>query len=329
MKLVTLRAALVVALLALSAGVPDAQAPQSAWRASSDVRAALWFRAAATGSNRTYTHRLTGTMGLTGDYLGFAFTPGFDGRGDLCADSVQMSMSPADATGGAASWFIEGRLVSLQQDRATIDLRWTRHVNRAGLTPNETFTSEQRLVLRDGDHGILDMLRSTSPSASGCDSFGITYELRLDGPEELSRAAIGYDLWLVQQDGDGQIMTERFQATVRQSEQVDYFFVPFGYGKDGSRVAGHSEIEMNVWGTVRGRVRRDGDIDLTVEGTRGFYDHGGSIASTGRTLMTVKPGETIEVPLDLPIGSLAKVGDLASVFGSHRTAVRITARRRW
>lgn len=46
-------------------------------------------------------------------------------------------------------------------------------------------------------------------------------------------------------------------------------------------------------------------------------------------MLTVRPGETIEVSTNLPIGPLGKFGDLSQVFGKHRTAVRITAKRLW
>jgi hypothetical protein len=46
-------------------------------------------------------------------------------------------------------------------------------------------------------------------------------------------------------------------------------------------------------------------------------------------MITIQPGETIEVGTNLPSGSLANIGDLNQVFGKHRTAVRVTARRLW
>jgi hypothetical protein len=329
MKLAVARTLLVPVLLAVSLRAPDAQAPYSGWRQPTDAGATLTFRATAAGSESAHTNLLTiGMVLANGDYAGVVFTPGFDDRGDLCASSVQASANPADLARGAASWFIEGRLVSVEQDRVTFDLRWTRRVNRPGLTPGDSFTSEQRLTLRDGDRGILDLLRS-APSRSGCDSFGITYEMQMTGAAALSRASIGYDLWLVQEDADGRFVTERFQASAQQGRQVDYFFAPVGYTRDGRRVSGQSEIAMNVWGLVGGRVRSDGDIDLTLEASSGFATEGMGLSSTGRTLVTVRPGETIEVPLDLPTGRLARVGDLGTVFGKHRTAVRLTTRRLW
>jgi hypothetical protein len=89
---------------------------------------------------------------------------------------------------------------------------------------------------------------------------------------------------------------------------------------------------MEVSGAIRGRLRTDGNIDLMIDGHRAFTDAAetASTGSSGRTILTVKPGETIEALADLAIpGRLARFGDLNPIFGSHRTAVRITATRLW
>jgi hypothetical protein len=89
---------------------------------------------------------------------------------------------------------------------------------------------------------------------------------------------------------------------------------------------------MNVRGAIRGRVRTDGHIDLTVDGSRGFMNAASTawVGGQGRTLLTVKAGETVEVINELPVGgSLSGFGDLRRAFGNNRTAVRITAKRLW
>jgi hypothetical protein len=176
------------------------------------------------------------------------------------------------------------------------------------------------------------LVRTIRPPATGCESFALTYELQFAGPRALSGAAIAYDLWLVQQDADGELVTDRYQVTARQGQQVDYFFRPVPYTADGRRRdGGATAILMNVSGAIRGRVRTDGNIDLTVDGSRWFTDPAATagVGNKGRTMETVRPGETIEVNTNLPIGTLANLGDLNQLFAKHRTAVRITARRLW
>ena len=102
------------------------------------------------------------------------------------------------------------------------------------------------------------------------------------GARTLSDAAIAYDLWLVQQDADGELVTDRYKVTAKQGQQVDYFFKPLPNTAEGRRSDnGTTAILMNVSGAIRGRVRTDGNIDLTVDGSRSFTD----AAATAATAM--------------------------------------------
>lgn len=202
-------------------------------------------------------------------FLGMVITPAFRNVEDLCAGGIEVGVGSADLDQGAAAWHVEGRLVELRQGEATIDLRWTRRINRPDLRPTGAATWQQRLVLRQGDVGVLDVVRTAKPPSPGCGSFSLTYELEFEGPRALAGAAVAYDLWLVQKDGDGELVTDRYQVTAKQGQKVDYFFRPVPYAGDGRRADGHSaDIFMNVSGTIRGRVRTDGKIDLTVDGSR-------------------------------------------------------------
>ena len=312
-------------LLVLSAGFGlQAQEPRLGWNQPLETRPVLAVRAPG---------GMTGTIELQqNEYVGIVMKPAFRGAESLCVSAVQIGFDPVDLHDAAAAWHVEARLVELRPGAATIDLRWTRGVNRSDLVPADSFSSEQRVAVREGDSRILDLVRTTRRPTPECDSFGLTYEVQFEGPPSLARAAIAYDLWLVQQDSDGELVTDRYQVTAKQGQEVDYFFRPVAYTADGRRASDAAAILMNVSGTIRGRVRTDGDIDLTVDGSRWFTDAAASVGtgSRGRTMLTVKPGETIEVKTDLPAaGTLGKFGDLNQVFGKHRTAVRVTARRLW
>lgn len=302
-----------------------AQEQRRGWDPPLDTRPLLTIR----------TGGASASMQLSaGEYVGLVMTPGFRGPESLCLRSIQTRRDPAALDGAApVAWHVEARLAELGQGEATIDLRWARRVTRADLVPAGFFTSEQRVILREGDMRILDLVRTTRRPPPECDSVALSFEVEFQGPREFEGAAIAYDLWLVQQDADGELVTDRYQVTARQAQQVDYFFRPIGYTVDGRRsVTDSAAIVMNVSGAIRGRVRSDGNIDLTVDGSRQFSNAAGSaaVSSGGRTMLTVRPGETIEVDTDLPLArQLSNVGDLNQVFGKHRTAVRITARRLW
>ena len=315
--------------LVLTGALSGAQQSSGGWEPPLETRPVLAIRAGGDSGMGA----MSGAIQLReNEYVGMVITPAFRNVEDLCVGGIEVSVGPANLDQGAAAWHVEGRLVELRQGEATIDLRWTRRINRPDLRPADSATWQQRLVLRQGDLGVLDVLRTTKPPSPGCGSFSLNYELEFEGPHALVGAAVAYDLWLVQQDGDGELVTDRYQVTAKQGQKVEYFFRPVPYAGDGRRAdANSADILMNVSGTIRGRVRTDGRIDLTVDGSRWFTDAASTtgVGNQGRTMLTVRPDETIEVSTNLPIGSLGKFGDLNQVFGKHRTAVRITAKRLW
>jgi hypothetical protein len=312
----------------LAGALSGAQEAVSGWVPPLETRPVLMIR---TGGDSGV--RASGSIELREDeYAGMVITPTFHSVEDLCLGGLRVGVGAADLDQGAAAWHVEGRLVDLRQGEATIDLRWRRRINRPDLRPADSISWQQQLVLRQGDVGVLDVIRTTSQPSAGCGSFSLTYELQLAGPQALEDAAVAYDLWLVQQDADGERVTDRFQVTAKQGQKVDYFFRPIPYAADGHRSdTSAAAVLMNVSGAIRGRLRTDGRIDLTVDGSRWFTDaaRAAGVGNQGRTMITVKPGETIEVSTNLPMGNLGTLGDLNQVFGKHRTAVRVTARRLW
>lgn len=323
--------------LGAATGSSSGQPAQATWRAPIEARPTITLRVSTTGA-RAYGKGIPGGMEIArGEYEGFVLTPGFPEPGSLCLNSLQMSVGRENLQSGLVSWLVETRLLNIVRDEATVDLRWTRRVNQAGLTPSEPFTAEQRLVLRNGSHGVLDLLHATAPASDGCGSLALGYDFRFEGARGLEDAAIGYDIWLVHNDPAGAPRVDRVSASARQDDEATYYFAPMHYRRDGTRAESDPAVRVTVSGTVRGRVRTDGDIDLTIDAGRGYYaldaDSSGNASSWnhGRTLLTVKPGETVETVIDPPSPemSLSGIGTLSDVFGGQRTAIRITARRLW
>ena len=319
--------ATVVSTLIFATAFGTAQEATGGWNLPLETRPMLAIRAQAGRG------KMSGAIELDQQkYAGLVLTPTGSETGDLCPGSVRFGFDPSALAQAAVGWHIEGKLVALRQGEATVDLRWTRRVNRDDLSPREAFSGQQRVVLRQGDARVLDVVRTTKPTASACDSFAISYELEFEGPQALEGAAIAYDLWLVQEDSDGKLVTDRYEVSAKQGQQAEYFFRPVPYAANGQRATSDTAaILMKVFGNVRGRVRTDGNIDLSVDRSRWFVNAAttAGVGNQGRTLLTVRPGETIEVATNLPIGRLGEFGDLNQVFTNHRTAVRITARRVW
>lgn len=309
-----------------------AQPDAGAWAEPVAARPGLILRMTGSGPQAAAGGHLAGGMAIAeGEYDGLSLVPNVDEH-DLCVNSMTFAVGRGDfENAAAAAWRVEARLVEQENDRVTFDLRWSRRVNRTGLEPADSVTMEERLVMREGDRGVLDLLRSSRPEATACDSVGVTYELTLDGPQHLREAAIGYDLWVLRRSATGDLRSERVQLTTRQGEAAAFFFRPLPLDGPGAGPAA-SALDMSVWGKVRGRVRADGRLDLSVDAWTGIgHREGSSRASAGgRTRLTVTPGETVEFEANVPRDrTLPEVGSLGPHLEGRRTAVRITARRLW
>jgi hypothetical protein len=325
----SLLAFFVIAVTALSAQGQDSR---GGWAPPVDLRPTLVIRAYASYPERSSMSAMTSSIELvTGSYQSFLFTPQFQSRNELCMSSMQVAVNPAGLDQADAAWLIDARLVDLRQGDATIDLRWKRVVNRADIAPSGTYEFEQRLTLRDGDSGVLDVVRSTGAGPTGCRVFGLAYDLRLEGAPRLADAAIEYDLWLVHSDSHGRQVTDQYRTGARQGESAEYFFRPVGFAADGEQDSTHPAMDLRVAGTLRGRLRPDGRIDLAVDGKSSVIstDGSGGVTRFGRTLLTVSEGETVEVELPPIAGTITGVGDVGQTFTGQRTAIRITARRVW
>lgn len=309
-----------------------AQQDAGAWAEPVAARPGLILRMTGSGPQAASGGHLAGGMAIAdGEYEGLSLVPNVEEH-DLCVNSMTFAVGRGDfENAAAAAWRVEARLVEQLDDRVTFDLRWSRRVNRTDLEPADSVTMEERLVMREGDRGVLDLLRSSRPEATACDSFGVTYELTLDGPQHLREAAIGYDLWMLRRSATGALRSERVQLTTRQGEEAAFFFPPAPLGA-GQGAGPAAALDMSVWGKVRGRVRGDGRLDLSVDAWTGIgHRRGSSRASAGgRTRLTMTPGETVEFEANVPRDStLPELGDLGSVLAGQSTAVRITTRRLW
>jgi hypothetical protein len=219
--------------------------------------------------------------------------------------------------------------VSVDADLVTFDLQWSRVVNDSTLVPLENTSESTRISMYEGASGVLDLVRRREPPADGCTNVALSLEVGFSGPGELSNAAIAYDVWLVQRDRDNTVATDRFRVSARQGEQAEYFFRPTYYADDGSRAQAPTTFSVNVSGSIRGRVRSDGLIDLTVDAWWGAGHRGGSVGIGGRKLLTVRPGETVEIETPSGEGHLSGVRGLSELMAGQRTAIRVTARRLW
>jgi hypothetical protein len=178
---------------------------------------------------------------------------------------------------------------------------------------------------------VLDLVRQAQPPEPRCETRFITMRLAAGGDSALLDAAIGYDVWLVQRLPSGATRTHHMHTTAQQGEDVAFFFPRVGIDVpelDGT--TGPPILDVAVYGRLRGRVRRDGRIDLSVDAGRSVSprDVGSSSSTFGRTRLTVDPMETVEFDPPPHTGGWNNV-KYADVFREARTAIRVRATRLW
>jgi hypothetical protein len=236
-----------------------------------------------------------------------------------CSHSLQMpgrSVDASDETASAA-WRIEATPVSIGADEATVDVRWSRRVPRPGVLFEQSVERTERLTLRDGARGILDVVRSTGKDPRACETFAIAVELRFASSLDEDTAGLGFDLWLVDRSEPG-ATPRRVRTHGRQGADVVYGFPPIAFaGADGP-------VTLSMSGVVTGRARRDGFIDLTFDAQQTVHDDRGSRGGSGRKRLAVRPGETIE--FELPDAERVR---LPPELADHDFVMRVTTERLW
>lgn len=245
---------------------------------------------------------------------------------DGCGHTMQVSVGgdarieePAHAV-----WTLEARKVSVDGDTATVDLRWTRAVHEPGLQPDASITTEQRMVLREGGRGILDVVTGPANSEGVCPAFAVGVGLEFGSDADVPDAGLEYDFWLVR-SGRTERPT-RARAVARQGHSTRYAFQPLALASDGSP-ASDARATMNWSGAITGRARSDGTIDLSVDAFVAVMDaerSSSKASSSLRKQLRVRDGETVDI--EFPATSWH---GLAPSYAWERTVLRVTARRVW
>lgn len=261
-------------------------------------------------------------LGPSGCQNGGTFGAGFGSRALASPEAL------ADA---AAVWTISARLVSTEEDRATVDLRWHRDVRPSSVVPDDSVDATRRIELRVGRRGVMDLVTG-DPAQDQCESFAILLGLKMQPFMAADDAAIAYDLWLIQRQIDGQETLERFTATGRQGDNADFFFRTLDYTSGGLRLEDSSNAELHqyIGGSVTGTLFDTDRIDLTIDVMQNVGYSGGTVGSGGRKRLTVRNGETVQFDLPSSIGGhISKLGDVGRIFKGQRTAIRLTPRVLW
>ena len=241
--------------------------------------------------------------------------------------------------GALATWRADARLVSLDASGATFDIRWSRTVNDASDVDGSSIDRTYHVRLAEGAVLTLDVLRTrqgsdlgpfqSSPGFPDCDGAAVTLQFKYEENQSLANSLLEYDVWLVDRDRAGHETIDHLTPRGLQGQQMEYAFRRIAYGRDGL-VADNGPLGLEVRGRVTGRARPDGRIDIVVSAERTLRLGSLGNGDGGSRQATVEDGETIELELPGPAGSVRDEGhdlDLAALLRGQRTAIRVVTRR--
>jgi hypothetical protein len=235
---------------------------------------------------------------------------------------------PAEA--GYTGWSIAGRVIAARGDEATVEIEWGRRFDES-TSDQESGDWRTTMTLRQDEMIPFDMVRARGDSSLPCQWFVAHVGVSFLDPPEVAGAALRYELWLVHHDRNGRERTDRLDLVGEQGAAVKYAFRPLGVQQDGSLAETTSEetAHIEIGGTVRGRARRDGLVDVTVDTLRSVRTDSGWSGRGGKKQLTVRPGETVEVALPPEYGVFKihdKVIDLDELFAGQ-SSIRLTTTR--
>ena len=197
-------------------------------------------------------------------------------------------------------WQADVKTASIWLDTVTFDIDWTRTDVKDGA--RQIGAGDHRTItLRQGEKHVLDFI-NCSPDAACANLFLEVQAAPTEDPLVVE-TAFGYDLWLVHQTTEGRKVTRHTLVSGRQGEKVAFNFASVPLPLDSATAPdADSPYRLRVSGTIVGRVKPDGTIEIALSPERKeqFPSGGGGLGGGLKTFMT-KPEETVSIAL--PAGS--------------------------
>jgi len=216
---------------------------------------------------------------------------------------------PPESGTGRAMWVLTGSWLGEQAGRQ--QLRLTSKLLRVGGRDSSQSTT-QTLSLRDGDEVTLDAI--SEPLDASCNVHTVTFDARLamqPATPALAQTTYAADLWLIHDGPFDAEMRERLIVNVNGLTSVPFVFnqLKFSLPQADPR-QGNISAAITLTGSIRGRTRADGLVDVDLETNRLVYgitspESVPPLTSTIRKTLTVKPGETTAVEFPPPSTGVA------------------------
>jgi len=236
-----------------------------------------------------------------GDPLGLIFVAG----PTLCRMGVGTSRyAPPEVSTSRVTWAVTGDWIGQEDGRQ--QMRVTSTFLRLGGRESSASTT-QTLSLRDGDEVTLDAV--SEPVDGTCNVHTVTFNARLamlPSTPALAQTAYAADLWLIHDGPFSAQMRDHLVINVDGLGGVPFRFQPlmFSLPQVDPR-KGTIRASISLSGSIRGRTRADGLVDVDLETNRLVYgitspESVPPLTSTIRKTLTLKPGETTAIEFPPP-----------------------------
>jgi len=242
----------------------------------------------------------------------------FGGNPDDC--SAGLSIEPVEAMleRYPIAWAADVRLDEVTTNRLVLSGTWERYTRGAdGKAVRAAGARFASIALREEERVLLD-LATPSPDGSECmRNFALELTAKVKEDPALAPRQIGYELWLVHEADGGTTTAGRARLTAGHGQEASFAFPRVTLpAADGGAAKG--TLNVTVTGRVRGRVRTDGTVVLSLATLRalsyvapdGASD--GGISEGGEKAVDVRPDETVRLDVPDPARGAAKDDPRAS-----------------
>src|SRR5262249_10565872 len=156
----------------------------------------------------------------------------------------------------------------------------------------------------------------SEPVDGACNVHTVTFNARLamqPPTVALAQATYAADLWLIHNGPFDAEMRDHMVVNVNGLASVPFQFKPLGFSLPITDPRqGNISATISLAGSIRGRARVDGMVDLDLETNRLVYgitapESVPSLTSMLRKTMTVRPGETTAVDFPPPASGASSV----------------------
>lgn len=239
--------------------------------------------------------------------------------------SVYVAVSPglcSVMTGGSAGglgefepdgwvehlWWADVELLDSGLEEIVLRIDWKR-LDRAGDDLAISNGGTREVTLREGQTHMLDFIPEPQRDRGQVCYQNVLVDLTAKVREdpELATESLRYDVWFIDESPEGN-RTAHLSTLSKQGEPVGIRFEPLRWRVaegvfDGEKDA---DLVLELSGRLRGRLRRDGSVDVELAASRwlGVAPEDGSrpggIGDGGRKVFSVTLGETVKMVLPDP-----------------------------